>query len=275
MRYQAADLELAEQRFREGIWSCVPDVAMLECGVQARWFGPILATVFAELPDAIELNAIQGATEPGAVADGHLDEAVEWMHAWEVDYQVPVAAGRPGTGLAETWLHWHGCEQSAVMRKYVRPASRLPWRDAPGVEVRELPPVPDEGLDCMLTPGLELPFLAGTLFVGLPCQPGWRCYFASVDDVTMACGSMRIENGIAMLGLDVTMSEGRRRGCHSALLRRRLDDAVAAGCQTVFTVLPDDPTRGGSAASRNFRRAGFAEAYREVVWRPPAEISVV
>ena len=54
------------------------------------------ATAFGELPEVFSLNQIQGAAEPGAIEDGHLAGAIEWMRAREVDYRVPVAASRPG-----------------------------------------------------------------------------------------------------------------------------------------------------------------------------------
>jgi GNAT superfamily N-acetyltransferase len=274
MRYHTVDLEHAERAFREDIWSCAPEDAVVEAGVQARWFGPILATTFVDLPDAPGMNLIQGAAEPGAVERRHLSEAVEWMRDFEVDYLVPVAAERPESRQAELWLDWHGCEQSVVIRKYVRRVSKLRWRDAAGVEVRQLPQMEDEGLGIVTAEGLGTPELSEILFMGLPARAGWSCYAAYLEGAEVACGSMRIEDGIAMLGLDATLHHARGRGCNSALLRRRLDDAADAGCHTAVAVCPDDPARGRSPASRNLRRAGFAEAYGSVVWRPPVTISV-
>jgi GNAT superfamily N-acetyltransferase len=274
MRYDAADLERAERLFRADIWSCAPIDAVTEAGVQARWFGPVLATTFAELPDAPGMNMIQGAAEPGAVEGRHLQEAVEWMQDWEVDYLVPVAAERPGARQAELWLDWHGCEQSVVARKYARPASRPRWRDAPRVDVRQLPREEDEGLGLVIAEGLGVPGLAESLFMGLPCLPGWSCYVAYLEGAEVACGSMRIEDGVAMLGLDATLPHARGRGCNRALLRRRLEDAANAGCYTVVTLCLGGPAQAGAATGRNLRRAGFTEAYRSVVWRPPVGIAV-
>jgi GNAT superfamily N-acetyltransferase len=273
MQYQPAEWEHAALRFREDIWRCAPMEAVIESGVQASWFGPLLVTSFAELPDVAEMNMIHGAAEPGAVADRHLEAAIEWVQRLEVDCLIPVAQQRPGSELAETWLDWHGCEQGAVVRQYVRSPRPLPGGDAPGVRVRKLPPVVDEGLDCLLTATDSVPFLAGFLFIDLPCVPGWSCYFADLEGVPVACGSMRIEGGIALLGLDATLREASGRGCQSALIRRRLADAAAAGCHTAVALVPDEGGRPSSAA-RNLLRAGFREAYRSVVWRTPARVPV-
>lgn len=56
--------------------------AVLEAGVQVRSFGPVLATVFAELPGATRLNTVRGGAESGAVEEQHLPRAIEWMAEW-------------------------------------------------------------------------------------------------------------------------------------------------------------------------------------------------
>ncbi|HEX8752882.1 MAG TPA: GNAT family N-acetyltransferase [Solirubrobacterales bacterium] len=274
MRYQPAEWERAALRAREDVWRCAPHDAVVESGVEARWFGPVLATCFAELPEAPGMNAIQGAAEPGAVSGRHLEAAVEWMAAREVDYLIPVAQRRPESKLAEQWLDWHGCEQGAVLRHFARSVRPAPEGEVPGVEVRRLPSEPDEGLDCMLTGTDVVPFLAGFLFLDLPCMPGWSCYLAQLDGEPAACGSMRIDGGIALLCLDATMPAARGKGCQSALVRRRLADAAEAGCHTAVAMVPERPGPGSSPTARNLRRAGFSEAYRSVAWRASARIAV-
>ena len=274
MQYHAADFERAERRVREDIWSCAPEDAVLEAGVQSRWFGPVLATSFAELPDVPGLNTIQGAAEPGAVSEGHLSEAVDWMRGWEVDFMVPVATERPEADMAESWLNWHDCEQSVVMRKYVRGVLGANWPDAPGVEVHLLPAREEEGFSLVAAGGMGLPHLAEILFFGMPCLPNWRCYVAYLDGNEVACGSMLIEGKLAILGPDATLPEARSRGCNRALLRRRLNDAAAAGCQMALSMARDDPAQRPSADALRLLNAGFTEAYRSVVWQRLAPITV-
>lgn len=274
MHYDAAGFERAERRFREEMWSCAPIDAVVEAGVQSRRFGPILATSFAALPEITVLNVIQGAAEPGAVEGGHLTEAVEWMRAWEVNFALPVTARRPESELAETWLSWHGCEQSAVVRKYARGAGPIEGRDPAWISVRRLEPEEDEGLSCMATDGFGLPDLAGILFYGLPCLPGWQCYVAYLEGEEVACGAMMIDNGVAMLALDATLSPARGQGCHRALLRRRLRDAAEAGCHTVMAMAVDSPGEPTSGAARNLFDAGFIEVSRSVVWQELAGVPV-
>lgn len=81
---------------------------------------------------------------------------------------------------------------------------------------------------------------------------------------------MLIVDRVAVLGLDATAPEGRRRGCHRALLRRRLADAEAAGCHTAMASVFDVPG-GESATGLSLQKAGFVQAYRSVGWQQPLE----
>jgi hypothetical protein len=69
-------ITVAEFRFREGLWRTAPGEAVEEAEVRSRRFGPILASVFGDLPDCSAINLIQGAAEPGAVEGGHLIAAI-------------------------------------------------------------------------------------------------------------------------------------------------------------------------------------------------------
>lgn len=266
----ADDLERLERRFWREIWKIAPLDAVRESGVEMRWFGPLLATAFAELPEVPLLNVIRGAGQPGVARQGYLEEAIDWMQDWGVDFLVPVGETGLGGEQTEAWLNWHGYEQRRVSRTYVRPVAGLDAGDAPGVEVIELPePVETEGMCEYIVEGLDLPELAEFLFCGLPAVPGWRCYSAYLEGNEVACGSMLILGGTAMLGLDATTPRARRRGCHRALLRRRLADAAAAGCHTAISSALDHPSGGTSAAALSLRAAGFAEACRSTAWQQP------
>ena len=238
MRYDAALLERVAQRFRREMWESVTPDAVTESGVQVESFGPVLATAFGDLPEAGCLNQIQGAAEPGAIADGHLVEAIEWMRAFEVDYRVPVAECRPGAAEAEAWLIGHGYEPGGGWVKFVREATPPDLPGTPDVEIFELglDEADGEGLSAIIAEVLDLPITAGTLFFSLPQEEHWRCYTAALlpEDEIVATGSMLIHDGVAQLGPGTTREHARGRGCNTALLRRRLLDAIEAGCHTVF-----------------------------------------
>jgi hypothetical protein len=276
MSFDPAVLETVSQRFRRDMWCSVAPDAIGESGVEVKQFGPVQATVFADLPEEPMLNQIQGSAEPGAIEDGHLGEAVEWMRFREVDYHVPVAENRPESAEAEAWLADRGYERGCALSKFVRPMTPV-----------ELPPTGStivvyelgdgdwegEGLSMIAAEALDLPITAAALFYSLHQLEHWRCYTAAMSTTgpLVATGATMIHNGIAQLGLATTLEDFRGKGCNWALLRRRLIDAAASGCHTAFVeVCEDGRTEDFGPLRRNLSRAGFKEAYVSWTWQRPA-----
>ena len=274
MRYDSAVLERVAQRFRRDMWDSVVPEAISESGVEVERFGPVQATAFGDLPEVPLLQQIQGAAEPGAIDEGHLAAAVEWMRAREVDYRIPVAGGRPFAEAAEGWLGDRGYERGGGWVKLVRDASPPDFYVDPGIVVYHLgeDEAEGEGLSTIAAEALEIPLVAGTLFFSLPQREGWHCYTAALgpEEVPVATGSMLIVDGVAQLGAGTTLGPARGRGCNAALLHRRLLDAHRAGCHTVFVEVGECDLASWSAVCRNLRRAGFEEAYEGRNWQRPA-----
>ncbi len=269
-RIDAAALDALEQRFWREVWeTAVPD-AVAEHGIELRRFGPLQATAIADLPRARWLNLVLGATAPGAVSEGHLAAAVEWIESMEVDYYVPVTPAVAGTGAAEDWLNQRGYGRGYGWMKFVRDASPPDLPEREGVEVFELAEGEGEGFSSIVAEGFELPVWAGTLFYDLPGREGWHCYVAAVDGQPAACAAMLASaDGIAEFGLAATLDRARGRGCQTALLRRRIVDAAAIGCHTLFVETGERVADRPSGSYRNILRAGFREAYLRPNWQPP------
>lgn len=274
MDFDAALMERIARRFRREMWESVVPEAVEESGIEVREFGAVQATAFADLPEAHSLNHIQGAAEPGAVEDGSLAEAVEWMRSLEVDYQVPVAMGRPGAADAKAWLGARGYERGGGLLKLFRDGSPPQMPEDPRIWVYELgeTDIDGEGLCSIAGDAFGLPLLAETLFFSLPHQEHWRCYTAALDpeEGVVATGTMMIWDGVAQLGPGTTREHARGQGCNTALLRRRLLDASEAGCHTVFVELGECDADQLQAACRNLYRAGFQGAYESHNWQRPA-----
>jgi hypothetical protein len=274
VRYDSAVLERVAQRFRRDMWDSVVPEAISESGVEVQRFGPVQATAFGDLPEVHLLQQIQGAAEPSAIEGGHLAAAIEWMRAREVDYRIPVAAGRPGAEAAEGWLGERGYERGGGWIKLVRGGSLPDFRVDPSIVVYRLgeDEAEGEGLSTIAAEALDIPLVAGTLFFSLPRKDGWRCYTAALgaEEIPVASASMLIVDGVAQLGAGQTLAHARGRGCNAALLHRRLVDAHRAGCHTVFVEVGECDLGSWSAVCRNLKRAGFEEAYEGRNWQRPA-----
>jgi hypothetical protein len=270
MDVDPARLDALEQHLWGGIWEAAPEAVAAARGVELRRFGPVQVTAIADLPRAGWLNLVLGATAPGAVAEGHLEEAVAWVDSLGVDYYVPVTPGLAGSAAAEEWLQGNGHERGYSWMKFVRDVSPAELPEPAGVEIAELAAGEGGDFGAIVAEGFGLPDWAGPLFADLPGRPGWHCYVASVEGRPAACAAMLAADGIAEFGLAATLEPARGRGCQLGLLRRRIADAATAGCHTLFVEtgerVPDRP----AGSYRNILRAGFEEAYLRPNWQRPA-----
>jgi GNAT superfamily N-acetyltransferase len=92
-------------------------------------------------------------------------------------------------------------------------------------------------------------------------EPDWGCYVASVDGEAVGAAALAIFGGTGYLASASTLPTGRRHGCQTALIHRRLQDASSAGCDLVVSLATP-----GSTSHRNLERAGLHVAATNVFW---------
>lgn len=265
--YDSRDLDPVERRFWREVWQSMPGPDAETHGVALRDFGPVQATVARALPGVRMMNLVLGATEPGAVAGGHLAAATEWASAQGVSFYVPVAPGAPATAAAESWLEENGFSRGYSWMKFVRDAHPPRFAEPKGVEVVELGTGTEEPFGVIAAIGFGLPAWAAGFFADLPGRDGWRCYVARIDGEAQACAAMLVDGEVAEFGIAATLEPARGRGCQLALLRRRILDAAAAGCRTLFVETGERAEDRPAGSYRNILRAGFEEAYLRPNWQ--------
>lgn len=269
VEYDPEALDRVERRFWGDIWRSVSADAAREHGVELREFGGVQATTVTGLAPVGMLNLILGA--PAAAVDGgeSLTAAVEWARRRQVAAYVPVTPSLPGSQEAERLLREQGLEPSTSWMKFVRDAHEPRFPAPAGVEVVEVTHPDGEPFGMIAAAGFGMYAWAATFFANLPGRERWRCYVARVDGRPQACGAMLIDGEIAEFGIGATLEAARRRGCQLALLHRRIRDAAAAGCRTLFVETGERVPGRPSASYRNILRAGFQEAYLRPNWQLP------
>ncbi len=89
--------------------------------------------------------------------------------------------------------------------------------------------------------------------------PAGRDFIASIDGEAVGCGSVEMTDGVAWLGGMATVPQHRQRGVQAALVRHRIEVAVAEGADLIASsAVPD------GASARNLTRHGFELAYSRV-----------
>ena len=87
-------------------------------------------------------------------------------------------------------------------------------------------------------------------------------FLARLGGEPAAVATLRVRDGVASLGGGATVPAHRRKGCHLALVRHRLDAAYLLGCTLVI-----GGASYGSGSFRNQLRGGLRLAYIESGWR--------
>jgi ribosomal protein S18 acetylase RimI-like enzyme len=108
------------------------------------------------------------------------------------------------------------------------------------------------------------------VFHDVAASAGFSRYLARADGANAGGAGLRLFEGVAQFCGASTLPAFRRRGVQSALLRSRLADARAAGCDVgVVTTQP------GSKSSHNAQRQGFELLYPRAVLVKNDWLSVV
>jgi ribosomal protein S18 acetylase RimI-like enzyme len=94
-------------------------------------------------------------------------------------------------------------------------------------------------------------------------QAGWSLYVGRLDGQPAAAATLFVQDGVGYLADATTSLAFRRRGFQSALLRRRISDAAAAGVDTVFS-----GAAPFSTSHRNMERIGMRVQFVRSLWTP-------
>ncbi len=260
--FDPAALERAEARFWREIWDAAPPAVAVAKGVRRAEFGPVQATVTAAASEPRFLNLILGAASADAAAEGFLDETIGWVRERGARGFALLDPNLPGAAAAEGTLAGAGFERDHAWMRFVRDAHPPRFEVSAEVEVVEVESSDEESpFGSIAALGFGLPAWAASLFAPLAALPDWRCYLALLDGEPQACAAMLLDGEVAELGIGATLEGGRRRGCQLALLRRRIEDAVAADARLLFVDTGAPAAPEARAAIANVRRAGFQAAY--------------
>jgi hypothetical protein len=96
----------------------------------------------------------------------------------------------------------------------------------------------------------------GTTLFHMPCT---TAFLATLDGRVAGGGGLSVRNKVASLFGDATLPEYRNCGVHTAVIRTRMLEGSAQGCDIVTA-----GTLPGSGSQRNFERLGFQVAYTKV-----------
>ena len=236
-------------------------------GVELGPFPPhVIAPCQPERPDLDFQNRVNGLTPADA-------PAVPAIVAWYAERGVrPWFELVPSAGAAPLLaaLADAGAEAIGFHGMVYGP----PRADAaPAEDIRLVDPDDDDGLATfrrVRTEAHELPDAvraqAAADLHGWRDAPGARLYLAHVDGEPAAVAALGVsDDGVGYLADGATLPAFRGRGLQSALIRRRLLDADAAGCDVACS-----QATFATTSHRNLQREGLAGGFTKLVLRVAA-----
>ncbi|WP_407641485.1 GNAT family N-acetyltransferase [Alginatibacterium sediminis] len=119
----------------------------------------------------------------------------------------------------------------------------------------------DEFLALLKTSGLECSDEIWEKKRSLYCTNTFRSYVAKINGKPCAWATSFIESECVILANAYTQERYRSKGCQTALLRARIEDAISLGIKLILTyVMPN------STSSKNCKSVGFSSVGVRSVW---------
>ena len=103
------------------------------------------------------------------------------------------------------------------------------------------------------------------LFAQTIGKPGWRHYLAAINNKSAAIAALYSGSKIASLALAGTIPEFRGAGAQTALIQRRLNDALELGCEMAVVETAEDTPERPSISFKNLIKCGFEIAYERKI----------
>lgn len=92
-------------------------------------------------------------------------------------------------------------------------------------------------------------------------ESGWHFFIAEVQNIPAGIGVLYINKGVASLAASATLPEFQRKGCHTALIQKRIKTAIESNCTLIV-----GQARFGSGSQNNMERAHMKIAYTKSIW---------
>lgn len=263
------ELEAVERAELAALHAAAPERVRADLGLACEEIGTALVSIARAVPaSGIVVNRAIGL---GVAAPAHpetVDAIVErYGSAGVRRYLVHV---HPVCAPPElrAWLLARGLERARGWVKFTRGREAPPAVTTP-VAVDRAGPADMAAFSRIAAAAFDLGEAAAAWLACLGRAPGWRAYVGRLDGEVVATGGLFVHDGIGWLDFGATAPAHRGKGSQSALLRRRILDALDLGCRLVATAtgeaVPGDPQH----SYRNIRKMGFREAYVRENYAPP------
>jgi Acetyltransferase (GNAT) domain len=207
--------------------------------------------------------------------------------ARESDLEAVIATYQQA-GVRTWWLHWSPFAQPAQFPDTLRALGfKEPSRRAWAKVLRGTDPPPriatdltvalanDGNVDAAMTAvaqAFAMPPVMSQWLAALRGRPRWKVYSVADQGRPVGGACLFIDGDRAWLGVAGIAESHRRRGGQGAVMARRIDDAIAAGCTHIVTETGEPVGNEPNPSLANMKRCGFRQVASRLnfEWRASA-----
>lgn len=148
---------------------------------------------------------------------------------------------------------------------------RVPGEIRPGTSdltVRRIEPDESTAFAAIVTPAFDFTPASVPVVAALVDDPDWHLYMSFDGTDPAGTGALYMREHIGYLDFGATHPDFRRRGGQTAVLSRRIWDALDAGCKRIVTMTGEATPGDPQHSYHNILNSGFSEAYLRENWIP-------
>lgn len=230
-------------------------------GIRAFKNGDGLVSMASVLPDsAIVINRAIGLGLSAAMAENTVNDVVRSYRDAGIGRYFFQLHPEAAPGQIRDWLQREGLTRARGWQKFVREAAHAP---AVSCDLRLEKIGEDRGTDFgrIVCNAFDLGDAAIPWLARLPSRPEWHVFMSFDGDMPAGAGALFIRDGIAWSDFGATDPVFRRRGSQGALLARRIEFAMQAGCREIHTCTGEDVAGDPQHSYRNILKMGFRPTY--------------
>ena len=139
------------------------------------------------------------------------------------------------------------------------------------LRIEEIGPAQGEAFGRIVCDAFDLGPLAVPWLARLPGRADWRVFMSFAGDEPAGAGALFIQGDVAWTDFGATAPAFRRRGSQAAVLARRVQCALDAGCREIFTCTGEEVPGDPQHSYKNIKKLGFEETYIRDNYAPPRE----
>lgn len=255
----ATAAERIETLAMHDLFAAVPRAARAVLGLEQCEIGGARLFMARNEPSILFNRVLGLGSRPGVTAEDVAAIRDRYAGAGVGSYFLHI---QPWARPAElwNWLFEAGLERDRGWTQFLRGAGPT---EVPTNELQVIPIGPERALDFarIAAQGFDLGEAAVPALAALVGLPGWHHFMSFSGDRPAGVAALRVEGELAWFDWAATVPEFRRRGSQTALLRRRVDTAIALGCRLLLTETGEAVAGDPQHSFRNLTRAGFVPTH--------------